>query len=95
MNFKLRQLIGCMVDLELEDGRRIEAEICFVGSNFVEVKKYEEESLPPEEPDHGPEEAASEADAKEQDQEETGEKHCYSWIIPVDKIKYVEIYHEC
>ncbi|WP_456271062.1 hypothetical protein [Bacillus sp. AK031] len=96
LNFKLRQLIGCIVDMELEDGRSIEAEICYVGSNFVEVKKYEvEEPVPVEDPeDEEPDESLDNpeaAAAAEEDQEE--ERHCYSWIIPVDKIKYVEVYH--
>ncbi|WP_102027557.1 hypothetical protein [Salirhabdus sp. Marseille-P4669] len=40
LNFRLRQLIGCKVKLNVDcDGcEKILAEICHVGSNFVEVK---------------------------------------------------------
>jgi hypothetical protein len=99
LNFKLRQLIGCMVELELEDSRKIEAEICFVGSNFVEVKRFGDVTEP--EPEPGEDDPES-PDIPEQPEdvendhetEDEHEKHCYSWIIPVDKIKYVQVYHE-
>jgi hypothetical protein len=98
LNFKLRQLIGCMVELELDDSRKLEAEICFVGTNFVEVKNYGEVFEP--EPEPGEEEPESpdipeqpDAAADENEDVDEPEKHCYSWIIPMEKIKYVQVYH--
>jgi|GEM_PF-2207666 len=100
LNFKLRQHIGCMVELELEDSKKIEAEICFVGTNFVEVKKYGDVTEPDPEPGEDDPESPDIQDQpndmendNEMDDAKEKEKHCYSWIIPVDKIKYVQVYH--
>lgn len=41
LNFRLRQLIGCIVKLKVNCGgdcKKILAEICYVGNNFIEVK---------------------------------------------------------
>ncbi|WP_409254166.1 hypothetical protein V1502_09785 [Bacillus sp. SCS-153A] len=101
MNFKLRQLIGCLVDLELEDGRKMEVQICYVGTNFVEVKKFDDIVEPYPNPDT---ELHAEAESPELDQvvdaaladesSSSPKRHCSSWIIPVDKIKYVKVHHE-
>lgn len=44
LNFRLRQLIGCKVDVHLENGQKLSGKISQVGSNFVELivdeKKY-------------------------------------------------------
>ncbi|OZM57053.1 hypothetical protein CIB95_09820 [Lottiidibacillus patelloidae] len=42
LNFRLRQLIGCNVKMELDEDKEINAHICFVGSDFVEVDVLEE-----------------------------------------------------
>ncbi|QGS69219.1 hypothetical protein CV093_15535 [Oceanobacillus sp. 143] len=42
LNFRLRQLIGCVVKLELEENKEIVGNICFVGSDFVEVDVLKE-----------------------------------------------------
>lgn len=100
MNFKLRQLIGCLVDLELEDGRKMEAQICYVGTNFVEIKNFDDILDPEPHPDPHPHvEAESpnldqEVDAALEDESSDPKRHCSSWIIPVDKIKYVKVHHE-
>lgn len=93
LNFKLRQLIGCMVELELEDSRKIEAEICFVGSNFVEVQKYGDVYEP--EPGEGEPDSSDITEPQDAagDEYEEAAKHCYSWIIPIEKIKYVQVFH--
>ncbi|MEH7238314.1 hypothetical protein [Bacillus sp. JJ1562] len=41
LNFRLRQHVGCKVKLELEGGRKIQAKICFVGSDFIEAEVIE------------------------------------------------------
>ncbi|MHA6250884.1 hypothetical protein [Oceanobacillus sp. CAU 1775] len=37
LNYRLRKLVGRVVILELENAKDIEARICFVGSDFIEV----------------------------------------------------------
>ncbi|EDL64246.1 hypothetical protein BSG1_00165 [Bacillus sp. SG-1] len=98
MNFKLRQFIGCLVEFELEDGRKMEVQICYVGTNFVEVKKFDDIVDPApdphqqEEPDTPDYEQAD--DAALADESSDHKRHCSSWIILVEKIKYVKIHHE-
>lgn len=43
LNFRLRQLIGCIVKFKLENGKKIIAKVCFVGSDFVELEQLFEE----------------------------------------------------
>ena len=98
LNFKLRQLIGCLVDLELEDGRKMEAQICYVGTNFVEIKKFDDIMDPVLDPDQNEEPESLDHEQPEDielaDESSEPKRHCSSWIIPVEKIKYVKIHHE-
>lgn len=43
--FRLRQLLGCKAEVELDNGTKINGTFIFVGSNFVEI--LVEETLPP------------------------------------------------
>ncbi|WP_158701670.1 hypothetical protein [Lentibacillus sp. Marseille-P4043] len=37
MNYRLRQLMGCEVEVQLENDETVRGVICYVGSNFVEL----------------------------------------------------------
>jgi hypothetical protein len=107
MNFRLRQLIDCKVKMELEGDKTILAEICFVGSNYVEVNVIKEI-------------VASEGDNEEADvqlddvdskmvnekkkatlgkemrtKKENTPKKCRTWIIKTEHINYICLPSDC
>lgn len=47
LNFRLRQLQGCVCVMELDNGMKVNGTLAFVGSNFVEMLVIE--SFPPSE----------------------------------------------
>ncbi|QED46205.1 hypothetical protein [Cytobacillus dafuensis] len=67
LNFRLRQLLGCEVEIELDNGNKVKGTIGNVGSNFVEmlVEKY----LPPASR-NAPEEHIDEPDKEESSEED-------------------------
>ena len=90
LNFRLRQLLGCHVDIHLEDNKKVHGEVCFVGSNFVEMfvddKYYQSPPAP----------AAGVNDADENG-EETGDvttpphrRKKHSVIFSIDKINRIK-----
>ena len=50
LNYRLRQLQGCVCVMELDNGKKVNGTLTFVGSNFVEMLVIE--SLPPSEVPH-------------------------------------------
>jgi hypothetical protein len=87
LNYRLRQLIGCEVEIELLDGKKVPAEICFVGSNFVEIKVIKKENQ-----SQNQEEVEAELDVIENDVENSKKrKECHSMIVPISEIKLVNL----
>ncbi|MFA1818900.1 hypothetical protein ACDX78_01635 [Virgibacillus oceani] len=80
MNFRLRQLHGCLVKLRLEENKEVHGEICFVGSDFVEIKmkKSAHTSL------------SQRNVIKHHSHRDTGVHH-RTLIIPIDSIKSVKL----
>ena len=82
MNFRLRQLIGCEVKLSLESEKELTADVCFVGSNFVElnVKKIKHNS-----------------DSSKKKSKKKGKKKSLnkSMIVPFEAIRSLELKTEC
>ncbi|WP_246938567.1 hypothetical protein [Bacillus pinisoli] len=85
LNFRLRQLIGCIVKMELEGDRKVKAKICFVGSDFVEIEVLDE---------------MKEVEEKEEEEEKKKKKkkkrkkrkfRGKSWIVPFESIDFVEL----
>ncbi len=90
MNFRLRQLIGCIVKLELNGGKKIEAEICLVGSNYVEVKVLSEEKKHTH--SEGNDEEFTETTIEKNEKKL---RNCRSWIFPTDQINHIELNSRC
>jgi hypothetical protein len=86
--FRLRQLIDCKVKMQLECGDSCEeilAKVCFVGSNFVEVKVME--VLEAEEED---EDLDEEIDNCCEGKKKKKKKQNKFRIIPMEDVKWVE-----
>lgn len=109
LNFRLRQLLWCEAEFELEGENIVKGTIVSVGSNFVEV--LVKESLQLESGDHVEEviEESSEekmdkeltekhlVEEKELDDEEEERIHkkCKSWIFSIDKIANIKVNRSC
>lgn len=81
LNFRLRQLIGCKVKFELEGDKKIDAKVCFVGSDFVEVQVL----------DHKKEDKED----KNKKKKKKKKKCTKSLILRMDAIKYMELKDDC
>ncbi|MEN8698016.1 hypothetical protein [Bacillus infantis] len=89
--FRLRQLVDCKVKMQLECGSSCEeilAKICFVGSNFVEVKVIEVLGNTEEEEDPEEEEEEEEEEAEEKPKKKK-KKNTFR-IVPMEDLKWVE-----
>ncbi|MCA1031114.1 hypothetical protein LCL95_08775 [Bacillus timonensis] len=101
LNFRLRQLIGCKVKMELSSGKKYLVEICFIGADFAEVKVLKDLTTPepaPQDPvtEECPEEMeAAQAESKKKKRRRRRRrrknKACKALIIPFDQIKFVEV----
>ncbi|MFZ3589266.1 hypothetical protein ACOI1C_08225 [Bacillus sp. DJP31] len=91
LNFRMRQLIGCVVVMELESGKKIKAKLCYVGTDFVEVKviKVLEAELVEAE------EAVVEKKPKRRRRKKKKNCHLKAMIIPFAGISFVEIEDKC
>lgn len=87
LNFRLRQLIGCVVTMQVECGEEpeeIEARICFVGSDYVEVKVLENDDVENNE------------DENNGDSEECKKKEKDDFLIlPTERVKWIKVKDDC
>lgn len=109
LNFRLRQLLWCEAEFELDGGNTIKGTIVSVGSNFVEV--LVEETFKLKSGDHVEEEMdeASEEDMDkelterhpeeenklDEDYEERKHEKGKSWIFSIDKIANIKVTSSC
>lgn len=80
LNFRLRQLIGCDVEIELENNEILHGKVCYVGSNFVELKVEERTTAPTDE------------DVKDT---HSNDENCHNTIFSIDKIENVKYPSKC
>lgn len=93
LDFRLRQLIGCEVKIDLENGEELYGKICYVGSNFVELLLKNEKIQTPHvenETDHQVEDEANATDKKY-----PHHKKCHTIIFPIDKINSLKLRCGC
>lgn len=93
LDFRLRQMIGCEVKIELENGEEVYGKICYVGSNFVELIVRDKEtpiSDQTTETDHKEEEETNATDKKS-----PHSKKCHTMIFPIDKINTLKLRCGC
>ncbi|MFT4412445.1 hypothetical protein ACLM5H_01170 [Fredinandcohnia humi] len=98
LNFRLRQLIGCPVKIELESGKKILAKICFVGSDFVEVevlKEKREEEREDREDRDGNENREDRKDQRKRRNNRRKFNRDKALILRVDAIQFVELDDDC
>ncbi|MFC4403392.1 hypothetical protein [Gracilibacillus xinjiangensis] len=107
MNFRLRQLIGCEVKMKVDCGeecRDIQAEICFVGRDFVEVNVHKELDDHMDDIDDDMEEEELEKDCPHCKKHKRKKcKKCAKHkrrkqdfvIFPLESIKWFEIEDDC
>ncbi|MGM8363936.1 hypothetical protein ACLIBG_00510 [Virgibacillus sp. W0181] len=103
MNFRLRQLVGCHVEIRLEDDQTVRGEICHVGSNFVELMvdhRYPHtgsEEIDPASVDASgsPDETDAQGitEIEEQGSKNNKRKKSYTVIFSLEKINHME--HHC
>ncbi len=96
LNFRLRQLIGCLVRLELEEGKKIEAKICFVGSDFIEVEVFDDVKM--EKKANNKHEEMNEKQQRKRNKRNKVRKNMKcnkALIIPFEAIKFVELKDDC
>jgi hypothetical protein len=90
LNFRLRQLIGSVVKLELEENKEIVGNICFVGSDFVEVDVLKEKKEVVAE-----EKIVSKEKAEKKRKKRKKIVHGNTLIFPFKAIKFVELKDDC
>lgn len=103
LNFRLRQLIGCKVKLNVESSNGsnwVLAKLCYVGDNFIEVKKtfyineVDDQYVPKDIDEVG-------KGGNSSQQYETDYEHAYSrgkkqfTIYPLDVVKSFELHEKC
>lgn len=91
LNFRLRQLIGCVVKLELEESKKITAKICFVGSDFVEVDVIDEKKEVPA----AENKIVPQKNVRRKRKRRKKVIHGRALIIPFESIKFVELQGDC
>lgn len=89
LNFRLRQLIGCDVEIELENNEILHGKVCYVGSNFVELKVEERTSAPTDD-----EELDNTINEDVKDTHSNGD-NCHNTIFSIDKIENVKYPSKC
>lgn len=89
LNYRLRQLLGCEVEIQLENDEVVYGEICYVGSNFLEL--LVEEKRRPKPRDEESEEKC--AETAEKAEKHYKEKKNHSLLFPLDKINNLK--HNC
>lgn len=82
LNFRLRQLLWCEAEFELDDGNIAKGTIVSVGSNFVEVLVKEASQLESE-------------DQVDEENEERYHKKGKSLIFSIDKIANIKVDSSC
>ena len=94
LNFRLRQLIGCIVRLDLEGDKKIVAYICYVGSDFVEVdviKLKEKLAEPIQETQETVADEIAPPQTYATNKKKHKKRHRKNLIIPFSTINYVEL----
>lgn len=89
LNFRMRQLMGCVVKMELEGDRKVKARICFVGSDFVEIEILERLDKKENE-----EEEVEKKKKKKKRRKKNKKKRKFkgkSWIVPFESVGFVEL----
>ncbi|WP_456275833.1 hypothetical protein [Bacillus sp. AK128] len=85
LNFRLRQLIGCVVKMELEGDRKVKARICFVGSDFVEIEVLNDDRKEDEK------QIENNEKKKKKKKKKKHKKMGKSWILPFESVGFVEL----
>ncbi|MGB5944629.1 hypothetical protein [Paenisporosarcina sp.] len=106
LNYRLRQLLGCNCEIELDNGTKVIGKLAFVGSNFVEM--LVEETLPASDETHeevleleiftdqnhlGEEDDLEDIELEENDIREHEKGR--TWIFSVEKIVNVVVDSSC
>ncbi|MBP3952261.1 hypothetical protein [Bacillus suaedae] len=89
LNFRLRQLIGCDVEIELENNEILHGKVCYVGSNFVELQVEERSTASTDDEER---ENATDEDAKDT---HSNDENCHNTIFSIDKIENVKYPSKC
>lgn len=88
LNFRMRQLIGCVVTMKIEcgeDTEEITAKICFVGSDYVEVEVLENDDVENDEDGNN-----------DEDSEECKKKEKADFLIlPTERVKWIKVKDDC
>lgn len=93
LNFRLRQLIGCNVRFELEEGKKLVAKIRFVGSDFVEIEVLKEKKK--KDPDQK-KKGKVKKKGKKKGKKKCKKNKCYKALIfPFESIKFIELKDDC
>lgn len=107
LGFRLRQLMGCEVKIELENGKELHGKICYVGSNFVELLEREPKTPPPileednnaeiekEDINENEEENKVEKESYPINTDYPHQKKCNTIIFPIDKINNLKLRCGC
>ncbi|MBM7659720.1 hypothetical protein JOC85_000487 [Bacillus mesophilus] len=85
LNYRLRQLIGCVVKMELEGDRKVKARICFVGSDFVEIEVLDHDKKEEEKQEENKDKK------KKKKKKKKHKKIGKSWILPFESVGFVEL----
>lgn len=95
LNYRLRQLLWCEAEFELDDGKTINGTIITVGSNFVEVLVKSRDQVDEKIAEASEEDLYKESLQKKKKPDEKREKRKHkkgrSWIFPTDKIANVKL----
>ena len=86
LNFRLRQLLWCEAEFELDDGNSVKGTVVSVGSNFVEVIVDDMDETDEDDLDKGLTEKHH-----EEEYEERKHKKGKSWIFSTDKIANLKV----
>lgn len=95
LNFRLRQLIGCKVKFELEEDKKIDAKVCFVGSDFVEVEVLDDKKDDKKDDKDDEPEVLGEKKKKKKKKKKKHKKCPKAAIIKMEAIKFMELKDDC
>ncbi len=108
LNFRLRQLFGKKIELELDTGNKVIGTLSYTGSNFIEIlldktQLLESDLKGKQQIEYDIDDSLAESIPKDALQVEKNQDSCKKmncqkdriWIIPINKIVYVETTDNC
>lgn len=106
LNFRLRQLIGCIVRLKVDCGgdcKKILAEICYVGNNFIEVNILDKDGWDHDDDDYSYDDGGAvwrkDNDDRDRRKRKKRKKHHHRHhkfaVFPLRSIQWFELDDDC